>query len=100
MVAALVLVALVCALAGGWWSYRQHQREVARLQALLNKPRVAEAVFAAANVRQNKGRAKQIEAAMSQAVHDALAEGVPMADSDTIRARMLAARARVLSGDA
>lgn len=39
--------------------------------------------------------AGRIQKAMSDAVRDALAEGIPMSDSTTIRARMMAAREAV-----
>lgn len=40
---------------------------------------------------------KRIEEAMAQAVLDALAEGVPMSDTETIRARQLSARRAVVT---
>jgi hypothetical protein len=94
IVACALVMAAVCA-----WIVRRDQRKTAELQAILHKPRVAAAVMAAASVRQNPDRAKQIEAAMAQAVRDTLASGVSLSDSNTIRAAMLAARERVLRGD-
>jgi len=41
--------------------------------------------------------AKRIETAMTKAVFDALAEGIPMTDSETILARKQAARLAVLA---
>lgn len=61
-------------------------------------PRIVEAVAVMASVKQQPVRAKQIEAAMSAAVHDCLANGVSLEDTETIKAAMLAARARVLRG--
>jgi hypothetical protein len=94
IVACALVMAAVCV-----WIVRRDQRKTAELQAILHKPRVAAAVMAAASVRQNPDRAKQIEAAMSQAVREALASGASLSDSDTIRTAMLAARERVLRGD-
>lgn len=54
-------------------------------------PKIAEAV-GAISMSPNRLHAKQIEAAMASAVTQALADGVPMSDSETIRVRMLAAR--------
>ena len=58
---------------------------------------IVEAV-GSASFSPNKGGAKMsklIEQAMSNAVHAALTEGVSIHDSETIRARMLAAREAV-----
>lgn len=50
------------------------------------------AAVGALSTSRDPSRAKRIEAAMAAAVTDALAEGITLEDSDTIRARMLAAR--------
>lgn len=59
------------------------------------EPRIVEAVATMANVKQRPDLARRIEAAMSSAVHECLANGVSLSDTDTIRAAMLAARERV-----
>lgn len=46
----------------------------------------------AGTLARDPSRAKRIEAAMAAAIRDALDEGISLDDSDTIRARMLAAR--------
>ena len=63
------------------------------------KPKIAAAVGTASGsmVSGEHSRSKRIEDAMTKAVEDALAEGVPMDDVDTIKARKMAARAAVLS---
>lgn len=92
----LVLLVVVILLAGvAVWQWRVSQAQA----AILHKPRVVEAVLSAASVRQNPERAKQIERAMSQAVTDAMRNGVSLQDADAIRAAILAARQRVLNGD-
>lgn len=58
-------------------------------------PRIVEAVGIASSAGK-KNVAKLIEAAMSQAVTDAMAEGVNVNDSDELRKRMMAARQKVL----
>lgn len=60
-------------------------------------PVIAAAVGTGAAAR-DPSRAKRIEAAMAAAIHDALADGIPLDDSDTLRARMLAARDSVTRG--
>lgn len=62
------------------------------------EPTVVKAAMVSVNagLTQGKGLAQVIEAAMSQAVTDALADGVSINDSDEIRSRMLAARQAVL----
>lgn len=63
------------------------------------EPVIVAAVGAGASTTaRDPSRAKRIEAAMAAAVRDALAEGVSLSDSDTIRARMLAARESVKAG--
>lgn len=57
---------------------------------------IVEAVGTASSVSGNKDLSKRIEAAMSQAVTDALAEGIAMDDTETIKARIMAARSKVL----
>ena len=56
--------------------------------------KIVEAVGSAALAR-HATLAQRIEAAMAAAVRDALAQGIPMSDVDTIRARQLAAREAV-----
>ena len=62
------------------------------------KAKIVEAVGTASGsmVSGQGSRSKRIEAAMTKAVEDALAEGVPMDDVETIKARKMAARAAVL----
>jgi hypothetical protein len=57
--------------------------------------RVVSAVFTAADSLDNPALARKVEKAMSQAVTDCLASGVSIQDSPTIKAAILAARARV-----
>lgn len=45
---------------------------------------------------ENEGLAARMEAAMSAAVHQAIADGIPLSDSDAIRERMMAACEDVL----
>lgn len=61
------------------------------------EPVIVAAVAASALAR-DPALAKRKEAAMLAAVRDALAEGVSLDDSDTIRARMLAASKSVTHG--
>lgn len=60
---------------------------------------VASLTSADALGRSDRELAKKIEAAMSAAVHQALADGVNINDSNEIRERMLAARGKVLRGE-
>lgn len=62
------------------------------------EPRVVAAVMTSATVRHQPAKAKAIEAAMAQAVTDAMASGIRLEDSAAIKAAMMAARARVLEG--
>jgi hypothetical protein len=62
-------------------------------------PVISEAVGSGSQVvARDPSRAKRIEAAMASAIRDALAEGIALTDTDTIRARMLAARDSVKTG--
>lgn len=60
------------------------------------EPVIAAAVMASSSSLDNKGLAKSIEAAMSDAIQRALADGVPMEDTEEIKQRMLDAREGVL----
>jgi hypothetical protein len=62
------------------------------------EPRIAAAVGTAVGHSSLGGKelTKRLESAMQQAVAEALAEGVSIEDSDTLRERQLAARAAVL----
>lgn len=64
------------------------------------KSKIVEAVGTAASVGlpREHGISTRVEKAMAQAVADALAEGIPMSDTETIKARMMAARQKVLDG--
>ncbi len=61
-------------------------------------PKIVSAVGSGVAAPRHGSLAKRIEEAMAAAVRDALAEGVPMSDVDTIRARQLAARDAVKAG--
>jgi hypothetical protein len=63
------------------------------------EPKIVEAVGTSAGAARIGGRelSKRIEAAMAQAVTDALAEGISINDTETIKARTLEARAAVLA---
>lgn len=64
---------------------------------MADEPRIAAAVGVAVVIRDNPALASQIELAMAQAVTDALADGIAMSDTGTIRARMLVARDALLT---
>lgn len=65
------------------------------------EPRIVEAVFTSSNQgevlagRTKSPLAKMIEQAMSDAVTQALADGIDISDSEAIRERILAARQKV-----
>jgi hypothetical protein len=63
------------------------------------KPKVVAAVGAASGSLSPNGRkaARLIELAMADAVKDCVEEGVSLSDTETIKARMMAARERVKS---
>ena len=67
-----------------WW-----QRRVLR-------ERIVTSAVWTASAHRSVPQAKMVEAAMSQAVIDCLNSGISIEDSETIRATMLSARARVL----
>lgn len=62
------------------------------------EPRIVGAVGTAVGHSSLGGKelTKRLEAAMQQAVAEALAEGISIEDSDTLRARQMAARSAVL----
>lgn len=66
---------------------------------MADDPTIVSAVgtAAASSLRGDVDLAARIEAAMSQAVTQALADGIPIEDSATIKARMMDARAKVLA---
>lgn len=61
----------------------------------MSEPRIVSAVLTAAYSYDNEALAARVEAAMAQAVRDCLAAGVSIEDSVTIKAAILAARAKV-----
>lgn len=61
----------------------------------MNEPRIIAAVATMAASRDHD-LAARLEAAMSQAVRDALADGVSIEHTDELRRRILSARATVL----
>lgn len=69
---------------------------------MADEPTIVSGVGAAASRSSSGGPtlAKEIEIAMSDAVKQAMAEGISLDESDEIRARMLAARAAVLKAHA
>jgi hypothetical protein len=85
----VLAVAAVVACAAVWLYVRRPAPEP------VVEPRIVEAVATMASVKQRPDLARRIEAAMSAAVHECLANGVSLSDTDTIRAAMLAARERV-----
>lgn len=97
----LYLIALVVLVVVGAVVYLLRQTRAVPVEgepAPAPPARVVEAVAVMASVKQQPVRAKQIEAAMSAAVRECLANGVSLEDTETIKAAMLAARARVLRG--
>lgn len=62
------------------------------MQLKTEEPGIVAAVGTGAAAR-DPSRAQRIEAAMADAIRTALAEGISLEDSVTLRARMLAARA-------
>lgn len=59
------------------------------------EPQVVQAVFTA-TAHKDVATAKAIEAAMARAVHECMAQGVDLNDTERVRAAMMAARARVV----
>ncbi len=94
LIATLVLVVLVLVVAGSVWA-RRRRRPLVETPA----PRVAAAVMTIAAHR-SVPLAHELQAAMAQAVTDALERGVSIHDTAAIRAAMQEARERVLGRSA
>lgn len=60
------------------------------------KARIAEAVGVSAAAEHDSSLAQRLEDAMAQAVRHAMADGVSLSDTETMRQRMAEARQRVL----
>lgn len=83
-----LLCVCVIAAAGLYWRYR-------RKAVVPVEPRIVQAVLTVSSHKRVE-TARQIEAAMAEAVRQCMAEGVDINDGPTVRTRMLEARARVM----
>lgn len=86
------------------WLMKLLQWMTARVDPRPVTPRIVSAVMTSATINTPSGRVNRdlsarVEAAMSQAVTDALASGVPIEDNAAIKRAMMMARKQVLAGN-
>lgn len=74
------------------------EREV-EPEASTPQPRIVEAVGSVVRTNRDKTLAKKLETAMSDAILEAIKQGIPLHDRDRIRALQLKARQGVLAGN-